>query len=154
MFFVKALWAIFAFVQIECILQGTYLTSMEMKIDIQKAMKRIPSSSTIACVVACKNEHGCKESGLSGDNTCYLFSATVKEHEDGETVITVFKDKTIDTPETPGTLLIYLFDKCTASLFSSLVFSHYYCILKLSIISVHMGVTIDRKPLWVFLKFF
>ena len=113
MFVVKALWAIFAFVQIECILQGTYFTPVEIKTDTQEAMKQIPSSSTIACVVTCKNEPGCKESGLSGDNICYLFNATVKEHENGGTVITVFKDKIVDTPETPGTVLTYYFDKLT-----------------------------------------
>ena len=154
MFVVKAFWAIFAFVQIECILQGTYFTPVEIKTDTQEAMKQIPSSSTIACVVTCKNEPGCKESGLSGDKTCHLFNTTVKEHENGGTVITVFKDKMVGTPETPGTPLIYHFDKSTASLFSSLIFSHCHCILKLPIISLQMGVTYGGKHLWVFLKFF
>ena len=62
----------------------------EMKVDTGGAMKHIPNSSKIACVLACKQEPGCKESSLSKDSTCYLFKGKVETDEQAEFSVTVF----------------------------------------------------------------
>ena len=101
MFLVKALWAIYFLVQVECLLQGTYFSQEEMTVGSREAIKQIPNASKIACALACKQEPRCKESGLSKDGTCYLFGGKVDNTEQGDTVI-VLKEKIIFGPDSVG----------------------------------------------------
>ena len=90
MFIVKFLWLIYILVQVECLLQETYFLQKDMKVSTKEVMKQIPNSSKIACVLACKQEPGCKESSLSKDSTCYLFKGKVEKDEQAEFSVTVF----------------------------------------------------------------
>ena len=104
MFIVKFLWLIYILVQVECHLQETYFLQKEMKVDTGEATKLIPNSSKIACVLACKQEPGCKESGLSHDSTCYLFKGKVEKNELAKISLTVFIDKAAQAPQRLGML--------------------------------------------------
>ena len=107
MFLVKLLWVIYALVQIECILQGTYFTSVEMTVDTKEAIKQIPNSSTIACILACKNNEKCQNSSISQSKTYYLFNATVNTEKDSRDTITFFKMNEVLAPGSSGTLCAF-----------------------------------------------
>ena len=77
---------------------------VEMKSDIKKATKELPNSSSIPCMLACKNEPGCAESGISKDGKCYLFDKTVENQGNGGISVTVFKRKHIYMPGSKGSI--------------------------------------------------
>ena len=82
------------------------LLQEEMKADTKQAIKQVPNSSKVACVLACKQEIGCKGSGLAQDGTWYLFNQKIVENDQEGVSVIVFQDEAELPSDSMGTLLL------------------------------------------------
>ena len=102
MFVVKALWLVYSLFQVESLLQGTYFTIEEDKNISREAIKHIPNSSYIACVINCKQDPACKTSGITKDDECYLFGEKEAQQNTGGVTLTLFKYEQVLGPDDKG----------------------------------------------------
>ena len=102
MFVVKALWLVYSLFQVESILQGTYFAIEQDKTIVREVIKHIPNSSSIACVINCKQDPACKTSGISKNNECYLFGEKKPKEDDVGVTLSLFKHKQVLGPDDKG----------------------------------------------------
>ena len=102
MFVIKALWLVYSLFQVESYLQGTYFAIEEDKTINREVIKQIPSSSSIACVINCKQDPYCKTSGISKDNKCFLFGETEPKQDSRGVTLTHFEYEHVLGPDDKG----------------------------------------------------
>ena len=120
MFVIRALWGIFALVQIESQLQDMYFKQENLKVNIKEAMKEIPSSSMVACAMACQSHPKCKTSGISKDRTCFLFEKKVLTDEKEGVSMTLCKEERVIGPNSKGRILRLLHCKALLEIIHSI----------------------------------
>ena len=102
MFVVKALWLVYSLFQVESLLQGTYFSIEEDKNIGREVLHHIPNSSSIACVISCKQNPACKTSGISKDNKCFLFGETEPKQDSRGVTLTHFEYEHVLGPDDKG----------------------------------------------------
>ena len=77
-------------------------TIEEEKTIVREVIKHIPNSSSIACVINCKQDPACKTSGISKNNECYLFGEKKPKEDDVGVTLSLFKHKQVLGPDDKG----------------------------------------------------
>ena len=91
-FLVESFWIILAIVKVELIVSEYYGTE-DKKADLAERYMELPSSTIISCVLACEQDVKCRVSGITADNTCFLFKTNPKTNMEGHTITLLRKGK-------------------------------------------------------------
>ena len=102
MFVIKALWLVYSLFQVESFLQGTYFAIEEDKSIHREVLHQIPNSSSIACVISCKQDPSCKTSGISKEHECFLFGEKEPTQDSGGVTLTHFEYEHVLGPDDKG----------------------------------------------------
>ena len=102
MFVIKALWLVYSLFQVESLLQGTYFAIEEDKNISREVLHHIPNSSSVACVISCKQNPACKTPGITKDHECYLFGETGAQQNNGGVTLTLLRYEQVLGPDDKG----------------------------------------------------